>query len=112
LKCTIYFKDLLFLQVINDRPNTCGPKAARLQDKAKEKLAKKTGSPTAARLQHGKWTKKTGSGDYETPEPEESADDAREDGSVEALTGAFATMHIQFYTDHICCWLKAKTTME
>jgi hypothetical protein len=56
----------------------------------------------AARLQGGKWTKKTGSsGDYESPSPE--ADDAREGRNAEALTGAFTAMRIWFYTDCKCC---------
>ena len=38
-------------QVIYEPSNTCGPKAARLQDKAKEKMAMKTRWPGRTRAQ-------------------------------------------------------------
>jgi hypothetical protein len=67
---------------------------ARLQVKAREK-----------------WAEKTGSRDDESPPPEENHDNAWEDGNAEALTCAFTVTYIQFRADHICCRLKAMTTM-
>ena len=78
-------------------------------------MAKKTGSRKGARLQvkaREKWAKKTGSGDDESLPLEESPDDTREDRNAEALSCAFAATYIWLHADHICRQLKAKTTME
>jgi hypothetical protein len=87
----------LFRQVINDHPNTRGAKAARLRDKAKEKLAKKTGAQTGARQKvkaREKGAKKASSRDDESTSPEENPDYTREEGNAEALPCAFTITYI------------------
>ena len=106
---------------MNDPSNTRGPKAARLQDNAKGKFAKKLESWKGARLQvkaKGERAKNTGSRkdeppplienpdetrEDEPPPPEEDPNEAREESNEEALQCAFTVACIWFHAHHIHC---------
>ena len=106
------FKDLLimFQQVISDPLNTRGPKQARLQDKAKGNLAKKTGSLRPQVQTKRKLAEKTVSRKDEPPplaenpdetwqdEPpclEESLNDTRDDSNEKPLPCEFTVVYIK-----------------
>lgn len=109
-------KDILFRQVINDSPNTRGPKAARLQDRIKGRFVRKTVPQKGPMRQvnaKGVCAKKTSEdrpGRDEPPPPEENPDETRE-YSDEENSSTLTISYIWFYAHHICCQLKAVAMM-
>ena len=82
-------KDQLCRQVTYGPSNTCSPRAARLQDKTKQKLATKAGLWKGKRAQvkaSSEWVNRTGSWEDEPPTTGEHLDEALQEVPV-ALEG-------------------------